>query len=434
MLLCYCYVTVADISTVSVLDISTVSVAENTIPTSGESSNGNMSSTPTCTQGEDEFIPSLHYSNTPGGSERWIRTVEAEFTPKLCMSCSTVDKGLEFYKIYALACGFDVRKHTNGTAKGGVLLKLIVCNKQGERDMKRRLRLQSANYEVGSSSTTEQKTPKTRQPKKHKLPIVYDENGKVIEDFDEVEVRKIEMSNVWSEIYKTVGLLDSGELKNMKEFSKLLKQFRETVVGAVEKKSKNKEIEDLLGCKAPQEIDILPPHKAKNKGSGKRQMSSKEKVVRKTEKRKRRCGNCKRWVNHNSRTCNLPFVEDLPSDDDERETDDEESFSKRKKNTRPKYSYFTFLCKRMSSITDNNQISPLEEALDKANKKIESLSIEILEALTNVEAAEAREEYMQKELDSLQAQIHFLEAEKDVLEAMELMHAYKNNLRDDFLE
>ncbi|KAH9609587.1 hypothetical protein KSS87_019031 [Heliosperma pusillum] len=71
--------------------------------------------------------------------------------------------------------------------------------------------------------------------------------------------RKIEMSNVWSEFYKTVGLLDSGELKNMKEFSKLPKQFRETMVGAVEKKSKNKEIEDLLGCKAPQEIDILPP-------------------------------------------------------------------------------------------------------------------------------------------------------------------------------
>ncbi|KAH9616331.1 hypothetical protein KSS87_003656 [Heliosperma pusillum] len=254
----------------------------------------------------------------------------------------------------------------------------------------------------------------TRWTKKSYRPIVYDENGKVIEDFDEVDVRKIEMSNVWSEIYKTVGLLDSGELKNMKEFSKLLKQFRETVVGAVEKKSKNKEIEDLLGCKAPQEIDILPPHKAKNKGSGKRQMSSKEKAVRKTEKRKRRCGNCKRWVNHNSRTCNLPFVEDLPSDDDERETDDEESFSKRKKkNRRPKYRYFTFLCIRMSSITDNNQISPLEEALDKANKKIESLSIEILEALTNVEAAEAREEYMQKELDSLEAQIKFLKAEKD---------------------
>ncbi|KAH9615187.1 hypothetical protein KSS87_002707 [Heliosperma pusillum] len=167
----------------------------------------------------------------------------------------------------------------------------------------------------------------TRWTKKSYRPIVYDENGKVIEDFDEVDVRKIEMSNVWSEIYKTVGLLDSGELKNMKEFSKLLKQFRETVVGAVEKKSKNKEIEDLLGCKAPQEIDILPPHKEKNKGSGKRQMSSKQKAVRKTEKRKRRCGNCKRWVNHNSRTCNLPFVEDLPSDDDERETDDEEEES-----------------------------------------------------------------------------------------------------------
>ncbi|KAH9622523.1 hypothetical protein KSS87_010569 [Heliosperma pusillum] len=148
-------------------NISTISVAENTIPTSGESSNGNMFSTPTCTKGEDEFIPSLHYSNTLGV--------------------------------------------------------------QGDR-----------------------------------------------------------------------------------------------VRGGREKKSKNKEIEVLLGCKAPHEIDILPPHKAKNKGSGKRQMSSKEKAVRKTEKRKRKCGNCKRWVNHNNRTCNLLFVEDLPSDSDERETDDEE--------------------------------------------------------------------------------------------------------------
>ncbi|KAH9613470.1 hypothetical protein KSS87_003899 [Heliosperma pusillum] len=231
----------------------------------------------------------------------------------------------------------------------------------------------------------------------------------------------------------------------MKEFSKLLKQFRETVVGAVKKKSKNKEIEDLLGCKAPQEIDILPPHKAKKKGSGKRQMSSKEKGVRKTEKRKRRCGNCKRWVNHNSRPCNLPFVEDPPSDDDERETDNEETITK---------------------------ISIRGSTGYKANKKIESLSIEILEALTNVEAAEAREEYMQKELDSIEAHIKFLKAEKDgmrrqleekqyteedmdgqfvagvkalkksytrvntsipdnwsaVHEAMELMHAYKKSL------
>ncbi|KAH9602151.1 hypothetical protein KSS87_016449 [Heliosperma pusillum] len=232
------------------------------------------------------------------------------------MSFLTVAKELEFYKIYAFACGFDVRKHTKGTAKGGVCLKLIVCNKQGER------------------------------------PIVYDENGKVIEDFDEVDVRKIEMSNVWSEIYKTVGLLDSGELKNMKEFSKLLKHFRETVVGALEKKSKNKEIEDLLGCKAPQEIDILPPHKAKNKESGKRQMSSKEKA-------------------------------DLPADDDERETDDEELEEK-----------------QYTEADMDGQFIAGVKALKKSYTRVN----------TSIP-------------DNWSA----------VLEAMELMHAYKKSLRDDFL-
>ncbi|KAH9626156.1 hypothetical protein KSS87_017680 [Heliosperma pusillum] len=124
----------------------------------------------------------------------------------------------------------------------------------------------------------------TRWTKKSCRPIGYDENGKVVVDFDEG---------------------DRGRSSR-------------------EKNQKNKEIKDLLGCKAPREIDTLPPHKANNKGSGKRQISSKEKAVRKRKKRKRRCGNCKRWVNQNIRTCNLPFVEDLPFDDDERETDDEE--------------------------------------------------------------------------------------------------------------
>ncbi|XP_074318639.1 protein FAR1-RELATED SEQUENCE 7-like [Silene latifolia] len=92
-------------------------------------------------------------------------------------------------------------------------------------------------------------------------PIVRDEDGKVIEDIDEADIKKAEMSKVWSEIYATVGVMDSYAT----------------------------EIEALLGITASNDIDLRPPNKAKNKGSGKRLRSSKEKAKSKPQKRKRRC-------------------------------------------------------------------------------------------------------------------------------------------------
>ncbi|XP_074294115.1 uncharacterized protein LOC141621788 [Silene latifolia] len=113
----------------------------------------------------------------------------------------------------------------------------------------------------------------------------------------------------------------------MKQLQKILTQFRENITGPSEPKTKNQEIEALLGITASNDIDLRPPNKAKNKGSGKRLRSSKEKAKTKQQKRKRRCGNCKKWVNHNSRTCTLPFAESPPSDDDdEEESETEEEY------------------------------------------------------------------------------------------------------------
>ncbi|XP_074300220.1 protein FAR1-RELATED SEQUENCE 5-like [Silene latifolia] len=153
-----------------------------------------------------------------------------------------------------------------------------------------------------------------RWTKKSYRPVVRDEDGKVIEDIDEDDIKKAEMSKVWSEIYATVGVMDSyATVKHMKQLQKILTQFRENITGPSEPKTKNQEIEALLGITASNDIDLRPPNKAKNKGSGKRLRSSKEKAKTKQQRRKRRCGNCKKWVNHNSRTCTLPFAESPPS-------------------------------------------------------------------------------------------------------------------------
>ncbi|XP_074318970.1 protein FAR1-RELATED SEQUENCE 5-like [Silene latifolia] len=159
-------------------------------------------------------------------------------------------------------------------------------------------------------------------------------NGRqVIEDIDEADIKKVEMSKVWSEIYATVGVMDSyATVKQMKQLQKTLTQFRENITGPIEPKTKNQEIEALLIITASNNIDLRPPNKAKNKGSGKRLRSSKEKAKSKPQKRKRRCGNCKKWVNHNSRTCNLPFAESPPSDDDDEEESKTKRQLKKKKN------------------------------------------------------------------------------------------------------
>ncbi|XP_074271340.1 protein FAR1-RELATED SEQUENCE 7-like [Silene latifolia] len=134
-----------------------------------------------------------------------------------------------------------------------------------------------------------------RWTKKSYRPNIQDKTGNGIEDNDEANIKKAKMSK------------------------KTLRRFRVNITGPIEPKTKSQEIKDLLGITASNDIDLRPPNKAKNKGNGKRFRSSKEKV-----KRKRRCGNCKKWVNHNSRTCNLPFAKSPPSDDDDEEESETE--------------------------------------------------------------------------------------------------------------
>ncbi|KAK9672850.1 hypothetical protein RND81_12G129200 [Saponaria officinalis] len=53
--------------------------------------------------------PPLLLTYTPNGSEEWIRKVETEFIPVIGKAFSTIEEGIKFYQIYAIACGFDAR-------------------------------------------------------------------------------------------------------------------------------------------------------------------------------------------------------------------------------------------------------------------------------------------------------------------------------------
>ncbi|KAK9749199.1 hypothetical protein RND81_02G108900 [Saponaria officinalis] len=91
--------------------------------------------------------------------------------------------------------------------------------------------------------------------------------------------------------------------------------------------TKEQEIEQLLGCSAVDEIKIFPPKEAKNKGSGKKMLSSKTLAVAKAAKPKRLCGNCKQMAHHDKRNCPNPFAQrppPMPKSSSDADDNDEE--------------------------------------------------------------------------------------------------------------
>ncbi|XP_074298855.1 protein FAR1-RELATED SEQUENCE 5-like [Silene latifolia] len=78
--------------------------------------------------GEEEFCQALQGV----GENEFCRIVESQFTPYVGQQFESIEEAVEFYKMYALACGFDVRKYTTKKWRDGTIKsKLLVCNREG---------------------------------------------------------------------------------------------------------------------------------------------------------------------------------------------------------------------------------------------------------------------------------------------------------------
>ncbi|CAA0813862.1 Protein FAR1-RELATED SEQUENCE 1 [Striga hermonthica] len=66
---------------------------------------------------------------------------------------------------------------------------------------------------------------------------------------------------------------------------------------------KEHHFESFVGMAAPREVNIHPPTQSKNKGSGKRIKSAKEKGIEGSKKKRRTCKSCGEMTGHNARTC-----------------------------------------------------------------------------------------------------------------------------------
>ncbi|KAL9239086.1 hypothetical protein vseg_013438 [Gypsophila vaccaria] len=131
------------------------------------------------------------------------------------------------------------------------------------------------------------------------------ENASLLEDCASLDTRKHQISELWSEVFTFVVLVEDNEssadelLSILQEFNK--KQCATKNVG--KSRNKKREIEILIGSKIPNEATVLPPKQSKNKGSGRRIMSDKEKAVEEHIKPLRKCRACGEMAHHDSRNC-----------------------------------------------------------------------------------------------------------------------------------
>ncbi|XP_074293456.1 protein FAR-RED IMPAIRED RESPONSE 1-like [Silene latifolia] len=134
------------------------------------------------------------------------------------------------------------------------------------------------------------------------------------EDCSASEVQKIKLGNLWSELFSCVTIAEQKP-ECIDQLMDLLKSFKDKMIlesspsecssGVTGEKSrnKNKELEMLLGTKIPTEVMVLNPIQSKTKGSGKRLVSQKDKVVEEHKKAPRKCNACGELGFHDSRNC-----------------------------------------------------------------------------------------------------------------------------------
>ncbi|KAK9749026.1 hypothetical protein RND81_02G097500 [Saponaria officinalis] len=111
-----------------------------------------ISSTPLARQPTvEKHTPPILLSHSPKGSQQWIRKVEEEFTPRLGMKFHTLEDGIQFYRIYAIACGFDIRKSTQRRFRDNIIrTKIILCHREGFGESKKLKKL--VNSEIAETS------------------------------------------------------------------------------------------------------------------------------------------------------------------------------------------------------------------------------------------------------------------------------------------
>nr|GLL25280.1 protein FAR1-RELATED SEQUENCE 5-like [Ipomoea trifida] len=273
---------------------------------------------------------------SPNGAKQWIPTANPEETPYTGQKFKTVDEGIEFYKAYAKAVGFDVRHGTMRKTRGGeVAIKYmkdsidartytvqekggkafdVIMHTNGEKiecTCKKFIRvgilcrhaLLVFNSEGVEEIPGEYIVPRwTRDACVRPMHNIWWAKGVNTQADNEAQSLA---NQLWNEFYNCMGLVNGWQEKMnemLTTLQQLKKEFHKSKLQTNQSPASESTIEAIVGSRTTGEILIKPPKFAHNKGSGKRLKSNKEKAIEKSKKKSRTCATCD-GKGHNSRTC-----------------------------------------------------------------------------------------------------------------------------------
>nr|GMD76439.1 protein FAR1-RELATED SEQUENCE 5-like [Ipomoea batatas] len=215
--------------------------------------------------------------NEENGAYECIPDCDESIKSLLGQRFSTLDEGVGYYKEYAAFVGFDVRSSTvKRNRYGDVELKYLLCSREG--------------YTV----TKEQRSTTTGNAK---------EIDAHTEDKDESKI----LGKVWNEFNNYMALA-KGNIKDVHEILNFMQEKKGGMMkrqGMMEAKRKNSDLVDTFyGTGTTTTITIKPPPISKNKGSGKRLKSAREKVSDMKKNDGRKCNGCgQKPARHDFRNC-----------------------------------------------------------------------------------------------------------------------------------
>ncbi|XP_074318478.1 protein FAR-RED IMPAIRED RESPONSE 1-like [Silene latifolia] len=122
-----------------------------------------------------------------------------------------------------------------------------------------------------------------------------------IDNMEIIDGKQIAMSIMWSEVHQMVGLRRGKGVTDVESVSAIIRGFKDKLSPLGEVLNKNQQMEKILHCTANEVVTIFPPKNSKNKGSGKRMLSTKTKALALARKPKCKCKNCKRITNHDKK-------------------------------------------------------------------------------------------------------------------------------------
>ncbi|KAK9671725.1 hypothetical protein RND81_12G050500 [Saponaria officinalis] len=133
----------------------------------------------------EKHTPPILLSYSPKGSQQWIRKVEEEFMPRIGMEFDTLEDGIMFYRIYAISCGFDIRKSTQNRFRDQTIrTKVLLCHREGFGESKKTMNMVSMEPNE-SSKKQDRVTTIRRFGCRAMIKLVFNSGKYVIDQFRE---------------------------------------------------------------------------------------------------------------------------------------------------------------------------------------------------------------------------------------------------------